>query len=133
MNRNPFAFDSGSLNIWGAPKSERKRQLTHSQKIYCWENNPHTCIVCSKRVNKFSDAEFDHKKAFSKGGATNLGNVKIVHRQCNRLKGTKSLSETKKLLGIKSKTKRKGKTRKRSKSLADPFGIRPFRVPKLGF
>ena len=56
---------------------------------------------------KFSDVEFDHTRAYVKSGALNLSNIKIVHRMCNRLKGTKSLSETKRLLDIKSKTDRK--------------------------
>lgn len=119
MPKNPFAID-----VWGT-KPARRRQLTNAQKIFCWENNSHTCHICGKRVSKFSDAEFDHKRAYSKGGTTGLGNVKIVHRQCNRLKGSKSLSETKKLLGIKSKTKHK--KRRKPKRSAGLLGFQPFR------
>ncbi|MGC8929164.1 MAG: HNH endonuclease [Candidatus Woesearchaeota archaeon] len=63
--------------------------------------------MCGKKAAKFSDAEFDHTRAYLKSGVTNLSNIKIVHRLCNRLKGNKSLSETRKLLGIKSKTKKR--------------------------
>lgn len=128
MAKNPFAFD---VSIWGDTKTKKKRQLTHAQKIYCWENNSHTCNICTKRVIKMSDAEFDHARSYSKGGATNLSNVKITHRQCNRLKGKKSLSETKKMLGIKSKTKRKVKHR--SNKSTDLFAFQPMKVPKFGF
>ena len=62
---------------------------------------------------KFSDVEFDHTRAYVKLGARNLSNIKIVHRTCNKLKGTKSLSETKKLLGIKSRTKKRKTTLKK--------------------
>ncbi len=147
MAKDPFTLSGmKSLNIdpfASEKKKAKKRQLTHAQKIWCWENNPHICYICGKRVNKLSDAEFDHVKAYSKGGATNLSNVKIVHRQCNRLKGTKSLSEIRKLLGIKSKkktgkrttkktsVKRKTTKKKTTKSKAsNPFEIK---LPKFKF
>lgn len=87
-------------------RPRKKRNLTAAQKVYHWENNAHTCNICLKSVSKFSDAEFDHTRAFSKGGATNGTNVKIVHRQCNRLKGDKSLGETRRMLGIKAPAKK---------------------------
>lgn len=102
---------------------KKKRNLTYAQKIWCWENKPHTCNICGKRVTKFSDAEFDHTRAHSKGGATNLKNIKIVHRTCHKMKGTKSLSETKKFLGIKSSKKKTTKKRKSQKE-DDSFGVR---------
>lgn len=103
--------------IYKPKKPNKKRQLTNAQKLFCWENNPHICNICRKRVSKLSDAEFDHARSYSKGGTSNLGNVKISHRQCNRLKGSKSLSETRKMLGIKTpkRKRRKKTTRKRSK------------------
>ena len=130
MARNLFGLEVKPANLWGTPKPERKRQLTNAQKIFCWENNSHTCHICNRRVAKQSDAEFDHKRAYSKGGTTNLGNVKIVHRQCNRLKGSKSLSETKKLLGIKSKGKHK--KRRKSRRSANLFGLPTIRAPRFG-
>jgi len=102
--------------IYEPKKPKKKRQLTNAQKLWCWENNPHTCNICRKRVSKLSDAEFDHAKSYSKGGASNLSNVKISHRQCNRLKGSKSLSETQRLLGIKTPKRRKKSTRRKRKS-----------------
>jgi len=97
MPRNSYAVKIPTINeLMGIKAPGRKRQLTNAQKIYCWENNPHRCNICLKSVLKFSDAEFDHTRAYSKGGVTNLKNVKISHRQCNRLKGTKTLSKTKK-------------------------------------
>ena len=115
----------------GKKKTTKKRQLTAAQKIWAWENKSHTCNICGKRVAKMSEAEFDHTRAHSKRGATNLSNVKIVHRSCNRIKGKKSLSETKKLLGIKSKKKKKTKrkTSKKKPSTRDPFSLggNPFK------
>jgi 5-methylcytosine-specific restriction endonuclease McrA len=66
--------------------------------------------------------EFDHSRAYSKGGASNMSNVKITHRLCNRLKGKKTLSETKKILGIKTKTKKRRKKTTKRKS-RDPFSF----------
>jgi len=96
-------------------KPKKKRQLTNTQKLWCWENNPHVCNICGKRVSKQSDAEFDHTRSYSKKGATNLSNVKITHRLCNRMKGSKSLSETQRFLGIKPKKRRSKTTAKKKK------------------
>src|SRR3989338_2314402 len=114
MSRNPWDIQMKPINLLGTPKKVKKRQLTNAQKVFAWENRSHTCNICGKRVTKFSEAEFDHTRAHSKSGATNLSNVKIVHRACNRIKGKKSLSETKKLLGIKSKPKKRKTTTKKS-------------------
>lgn len=124
-----------SLLVSSKKPKLKKRQLTHAQKIFAWENYSHTCNICGKRVIKFSEAEFDHTRAHSKSGATNLSNVKIVHRACNRLKGKKSLSETKKLLGIKSASKKKSfkkkiVKKKSSSNLQNNFFINPLNGKK---
>jgi 5-methylcytosine-specific restriction endonuclease McrA len=131
MSRSLFDIEIKPVNVWGVNKKNRKRQITHAQKIFAWENKTHTCNICGKRVTKFSEAEFDHTRAHSKSGATNLSNIKIVHRACNRLKGKKSLSETKKILGIKSKPKRRKITKKKSIRKKSPnlFEIPTFKVP----
>ena len=82
----------------------------------------HICSICGKKVTKFSDVEFDRTRAYSKSGATNLSNVRIVHRACNRLKGNKSLSETKKLLGIKTKPRRTKSKKPLNKKKRVPIG-----------
>ena len=107
--------------------------MTPAQKLFCWENYSHKCNICNKIVNKQSDAEFDHTKAFTNGGETNLKNVKITHRQCNRLKGNKSLSETKKILGITTqKTKKSTVTKKKAKKeKVDAFGFPEIKLPKI--
>ncbi len=132
MPRNPFAFDITSVGFGPNRSKSKRRHLTHAEKIFCWEHKSHVCNICGKRVSKFSDAEFDHTRAFKKGGATNLSNVKIVHRQCNRLKGKKSLSETKRRLGIKSKGKKRKSKKKASKKPFNPLAP-SFRMPRLRF
>jgi 5-methylcytosine-specific restriction endonuclease McrA len=119
-------------SVYATKKSKKKRQLTNAQKLWCWENNPHICNICRRRVTKLSDAEFDHARAYSKGGATGLTNVKIAHRQCNRLKGSKSLSATQKMLGVKSKKKRKKTTRRKKKSNSPyEFKLPKYKPPKF--
>jgi 5-methylcytosine-specific restriction endonuclease McrA len=121
MSKNPYGIKITTVDeLMGIKKPRKKRQLTNAQKLWCWENNPHKCNICLKRVAKLSDAEFDHTRAHSKGGTTGLKNVKISHRQCNRLKGTKTLSETRKLLGIKTK---KGRTTKKKPKRRKPQNI----------
>lgn len=132
MSTSPFG-NIKPMGIWEQSQKRKKRQLTHAQKVFAWENKSHTCNICGKRVTKFSDAEFDHTRGYSKSGATNLSNVKIVHRACNRLKGKKSLSETKKILGIKTKNKKRKKTTKKptkSESSNPPEGSL-FNIPKF--
>lgn len=130
---NTSLFPNFSINQ--SSKKPKKRQLTHAQKIFAWENKSRLCNICGKKVTKFSEAEFDHTRAYSKSGASNLSNVKIVHRHCNRLKGRKSLSETKKMLGIKTKQKTiKRKTnKKKTKKVSNPFEIPSFNIPKFKF
>ena len=121
-------------SIWGPAQKKKKRQVSQSVKNWAWDHLPHKCNICGRRVSKISEAEFDHTRAHSKGGATNLSNVKIVHRSCNRIKGKKTLSDTKKLLGIISKKKAK-KKRKSNRRGSDLFGFGSFKPPKfkLGF
>lgn len=112
-------FGLGALVAEEKPK--KRRQLTAAQKAWAWDNHPKTCNICGKRVTKFSEAEWDHARAYANGGATNMGNVKIAHRACNRIKGKKTLSETKRLLGIKPKKTKKKRAARRAPS--DPFGL----------
>lgn len=130
MARNPFNL--GGFSSFGLPEKKpiRKRQISYSLQKYYWDNLSHVCNICGKRVTKISDAEFDHTRAYSKGGASNLSNVRIVHRHCNRIKGKKSLSETKKLLGIKTKSKKR--KRKSSRKPANPL-FPSFSMPRLRF
>lgn len=77
-------------------KKDKKRSLTQSQKIYIWENKSHTCVICGKPIKKYSDCEFDHRKCYKNGGLTGLTNCGLSHRQCNRLKGIKTLKAIRK-------------------------------------
>jgi hypothetical protein len=79
-------------------KNKKRKSLSSSKKIFLWENNPHKCHICGKKIAKLSDVEFDHVKPFSKGGTK----IKMAHRFCNRIKSNKSLKNIKKSLGIKS-------------------------------
>jgi 5-methylcytosine-specific restriction endonuclease McrA len=134
MPKYDFGIKPIKIPGMNQPKTKKKRQLTNAQKLWCWENNPHTCNICRKRVSKLSDAEFDHSRAYAKGGATGLANVKISHRQCNRLKGSKSLSETQRLLGVKEPKRVKKTTRKKRKRKSNnPYEnmIPKVIIPKL--
>ena len=124
---SPDRFGLPTFNeMMGTETSKRKkRQLSNAQKIWIWDNNPHKCNICGKRVTKFGDAEFDHTKAYSKGGATSLTNVKITHRSCNRIKGTKSIGTAKKMMGGTTKKKTTVKKRKitRKKKPSDSWKV----------
>ncbi|MBI4439831.1 HNH endonuclease [Candidatus Woesearchaeota archaeon] len=111
-------YGSFGGNLFGnyAPRPKKKRNVSHALKLWAWENKTHKCYVCGRRVNKQSEAEFDHTRAYSKGGATDLTNVKISHRFCNRIKGDKSISRTHRILGIKSNKKKIVTRRKRRPS-----------------
>ena len=140
--RDNLGFGTG-FNFWnystverGPRGTKRRRNLTPALEKWCWDNKSHICNICGKRVTKITEAEFDHTRAYSKSGATNLSNVRIVHKACNRIKGKKSLSETKKLLGIKNKTRKRKKTtysRKASKNVSKQHWINPLTGRKEEF
>jgi 5-methylcytosine-specific restriction endonuclease McrA len=133
MSKNIFNIHLKSFSTLRTTTQSKKRQLTNAQKIFAWENYPHICHICNKKVTKFSDAEFDHTRAYANSGATNLSNIKIVHRLCNRLKGKKSLSETKKLLGIKIEHKKRATTKKKHirQQNSSLFELPPLKMPKF--
>jgi len=78
-------------------KTKKRKTLSASAKIIIWENNPHICHICRKKILKLSETEFDHVKAFSKGGTK----LKLSHKLCNRVKSDKSLKSIRHVLGIK--------------------------------
>ena len=84
---------------------KERRKLTHAQEKLCWDNNPHICNICGKQIQRISDVWFDHSNAYTKGGKTNLKNVKLAHRACNQHKGTKTLTVARKSLGYHSNIK----------------------------
>ena len=133
MPRNPFALDVKPVNLWGpSPEKKKRKTLTSGQRIYIWERPKiygRTCSICHSKITKLSDLELDHTRAHSKGGKK----LALAHRDCNRVKSSGSLRQIQKKLGIKSKSKRKRKSKRKTSRSTNPFGIQPFRVPKLGF
>ncbi|MEM7816063.1 MAG: hypothetical protein QXN71_03020 [Candidatus Aenigmatarchaeota archaeon] len=113
MPRNPFAIDIKPVDIWGTSKKSKKRKnISFTEKAILWEKNKsHICHICRQKIHSLTEAEVDHIRAHSKGGQT----VSWAHRACNRLKGKKSLSEIHRRLGIKTKSKKRKSTRKKSK------------------
>ena len=133
MKKGLFDVGIGSFSGFGVPSgssSIRKRSLTPAQKLWAWENKSHVCHVCGKRVSKQSEADFDHVRAYSKGGATNPANVRICHRFCNSVKGGKSLSAAKKFLGVKSKPRKRTRSRRKKTPESGIFGQSIIKMPK---
>ncbi|MEM3099469.1 MAG: hypothetical protein QXU32_12270 [Nitrososphaerales archaeon] len=121
MSRNPFTVDIKPIDIWGGSKSRRKRKnISFTEKAILWEKNKsHICHICRQKIHSLTEAEVDHIRAHSKGGQS----VSWAHRACNRLKGKKSLSEIHRRLGIKTKSKKRKATRKKSR---DNYWINPL-------
>lgn len=113
MGRNPFTVDIKPIDIWGTSKNQRKRKnISFTEKAILWEKNKsHICHICRQKIHSLTEAEVDHIRAHSKSGQS----ISWAHRACNRLKGKKSLSEIHRRLGIKTKTKKRKSTKKRSK------------------
>lgn len=110
---------------------KRKRTITSAEKRWLWKlKKRHICPICHKIISDYFDAEFDHKRAFTKRGATTPANTLITHKLCNRLKGRKSLSEIKKHLGTHKpkKTIKKPITKKKSRLPYDfePYDPKPY-------
>jgi len=79
------------------PFTETKTMRTQSRSIRrdvmlkVVRRDGQICQKCHESVRD-DEVEFDHVIPFSKGGTTTVENLKLVHRQCNRRKGT-SLDE----------------------------------------
>lgn len=112
--------------------SKKKRKtLSASDRYYIWDHQRlygRTCHICGQRITKISDLELDHRRAFAKGGSK----LYLAHRDCNRKKGSKSLSEVQKRLGLKKTTARKKhKHTKTKRSKPEMFG--DIRIPEIKF
>jgi hypothetical protein len=57
-----FGLGNGGLHR----SKPKKRNLTHAQKIWCWENKSHKCNICEKSVSKISEAGKPQKKSSGK-------------------------------------------------------------------
>lgn len=68
------------------PKSEKWK---HRRKKI-WESAKGICYLCNNPVS-LQSFTIDHVVPKSKGGKSNLGNLKPTHSKCNGLKGNKIL------------------------------------------
>lgn len=125
---NPKTFD---FDTAGAPKKKRAH-LTAKERVYVWEHPQiygRKCSICGGRITRISDLELDHTRAYSKGGTT----MRLAHRDCNRLKGSKGLVHIQKKMTFK-RTKRKVKrTKKRTTGPAGLFDFKPPKPMKLSW
>src|SRR3989344_1856166 len=127
MVRNYFRnYFSSSNYIFGKSKPKRKKFTAHERNIL-WDSNQHICHICHKRISKITDCEFDHIKAYSKGGKK----IALSHRSCNRGKSSKSIQKFQEHMGfkvIKKKTTKK-KTKKRKRRIQSTYNF-GFKLPK---
>ena len=64
-----------------------------------WAKSSGICFLCARDLNKASDdIECDHDLPESEGGATEIANLNLVHRACNRFKRNASSSHVRKFL-----------------------------------
>jgi len=86
----------------GKVKEKKKRKvLTPAQRLYVWEHPKmygRKCNICSERISKMSELELDHTHPYSKGGSK----MNLAHKECNRMKGSKSLRHIQKKMGFKT-------------------------------
>ena len=117
---NPFGIKplTSYGSMYGSKPKKKRASYSASVKMRLWQNLSHVCHICHKRITDFDAAELDHVRAYSKGGS----NMRWAHRSCNRIKSSKSLSEARKTLGVKS-TKRKVKRRKKHVKASNPYGL----------
>ena len=91
---------------------KKRAKLTFAQRTYIWDNPRRygrKCHICGSRITKLADLELDHNRAYSKGGSK----LYLTHKECNRMKGSKALSDVQTRMGFK-KSKRKS-SRKRAR------------------
>ncbi len=114
----------------GKPTRKKRAKLTASQRLYVWEHPNlygRKCSICGQRIMKQSNMELDHTHPYSKGGSK----MNLAHKECNRMKGSKSLKHIQTKMGFKKTTKKTTKKKTNKRRLIDPFKIPKFKQPKF--
>ena len=111
--------------------TKKRNKLNATERIYIWEHPGmygRNCSICNEKIKNISDLELDHTRAYSKGGKK----LRLAHKLCNRMKGSKSLKHVQKRMGFKtSSTKRKTKN-KRTRKSNNPFDDLKLNLPNFG-
>ena len=63
---------------------DKKRAPNEAERLYIWNTKTHKCAKCRKVVKKYSDYDCDHKRKWADGGKTELSNLRVLHKKCNR-------------------------------------------------
>ncbi|MFH0701470.1 MAG: HNH endonuclease signature motif containing protein [Candidatus Woesearchaeota archaeon] len=69
--------------------------------MYVWEHPKlygRKCHICTEKIYKMSNLELDHIIPYSQGGKK----MNLAHRDCNRMKGSKSLKDVQKKMIFKT-------------------------------
>lgn len=74
------------MGLWDEPT---KRTLGIRDKQILYDNAHGRCQGCGKKI-KFSEMQLGHKRAYSRGGKTTLGNSVCLCYGCNKSQGTDS-------------------------------------------
>jgi 5-methylcytosine-specific restriction endonuclease McrA len=125
MANNPFSLP----NPFETKPKKKRVKLTSTERIYIWEHPEiygASCNICHRKIEKLSELELDHTKAYSKGGKK----LALAHRDCNRMKGNKNLKDVQKKMGIKTTKKKKQnkpKTKPRKKKIPNLLDF-PFKT-----
>jgi|GEM_PF-1171378 len=115
-------------NLFGTKLVKKKRaRLTPSQRLYVWEHQKmygRKCNICGQKIIKQSDMELDHTHPYSKGGSK----MNLAHKECNRMKGSKSLKSVQKKMGFKKTVKKSTKKKITKRKVSNPLS---FKIPKF--
>jgi 5-methylcytosine-specific restriction endonuclease McrA len=65
--------------------SDLSRRIPHDVKVTVWQRDQGRCVQCAAA----DYLEYDHDIPFSKGGASTVGNVRLLCRRCNLAKGNR--------------------------------------------
>ena len=124
MSKNPFSFPNPFET---KPKKKKRVTLNSTERIYIWEHPEiygRSCSICGKKIEKLSELELDHTKPYSKGGKKQA----LAHKDCNRMKGNKSLKDVQKKMDLKTLKKQdKPKTKPRKKKTPNLLDL-PFKT-----
>jgi 5-methylcytosine-specific restriction endonuclease McrA len=128
-------FEKGRIvGLLGFQPKKAKHEripITSKEKVYIWEHPEmygRTCSICSRKITRLSDLEFDHTKPLSKGGIKQA----LAHRDCNRMKASGSLRKIQKTMGFptkKTRRKTQSKTKPRKKKKTSPFDLPEIKLP----
>ncbi len=87
---NRFEHEKLKNELYNKKVKTKRAKFTKAERKLIWSqpnSHSHICHICKQEILTIEEMEIDHVRAYSKGGKK----MKLAHKLCNRIKGSKSL------------------------------------------